>query len=222
MDKIFKIPFIILQVNNPSRLALWVESESHSRQWSFTQLRTESVRAAISIHRALDPSAASKSLKSIRIPPATTLFVLLPRVPEWWFINLASLRLGTIITPATTQLTPEDIAYRLSTSRPEVIITNDENMWKIEEAQRIQPLGKSPVKIVIPKKRRFNMTAENWIRYDDLADGVTDSDILGFRDVVSRSSDVSQVYYTSGTTGKAKRVAHSHSSYGIGHYQTTK
>ncbi len=102
-----------------------------------------------------------------------------------------------------------------------MVVTDDENMWKIEEAQRLEQFP-APIKVVVPKKRNLGMSAESWIRYEEMVDNISDSEVLGFRDANTRSDATAQVFFTSGTTGKPKMVAHSHSSYGIGHYNSAK
>ena len=211
----------IEQATNPSNLALWIENDAHSKQWSFTQLRAESVRASISLRKLLAPNSDSRNVKCLSVSPLTTIFLLLPRVPEWWFLYLASIRIGTIFCPATVQLSPEDIAYRLRVSHAKMVITDDENMWKVEEAQRLETFP-TPLKVVVPKKRSSEMSSEGWFRYEELVDNITDSEVLAFRNANTKSEAISQVFFTSGTTGKPKMVAHTHSSYGIGHYNTAK
>jgi acyl-coenzyme A synthetase/AMP-(fatty) acid ligase len=40
--------------------------------------------------------------------------------------------------------------------------------------------------------------------------------------VLTKSTDPSLIYFTSGTTGKPKMVEHSHMSYGLGHKVTAR
>ncbi len=35
--------------------------------------------------------------------------IILPRIPEWWFLNIAAMRTKTVLLPGTTQLTANDL-----------------------------------------------------------------------------------------------------------------
>ena len=38
--------------------------------------------------------------------------ITLPRIPEWWILNIAAMRAGIVLLPGTTQLTADDIASK--------------------------------------------------------------------------------------------------------------
>jgi acyl-coenzyme A synthetase/AMP-(fatty) acid ligase len=198
----------------PSKIALWMENEGKERKWTFTQLRTESIRAAISLQIAVTSQFPKSKIQN------SSVFVLLTRIPEWWFVYLASIRLGAVFCPGTTMLSPEDVAYRLKAASAKIVVTDEANMWKIEKAQRLENF-RAPVKIVVPARKNSDVSAIGWDRYDDLTEHISDSDILAFRNRITKSNDIAQIFFTSGTTGKPKMVGHTHTSYGIGHYHTS-
>lgn len=114
-------------------------------------------------------------------------------------------------------LTPDDIQYRLEASRAKVVITDEDNMWKVDEAVKSSSPS-SLKKIVVSGSRR--LFKNNWLNYNDLIEKVKPNEITDFQDADMDSESVAQIYFTSGTTGKPKMVAHTQVSYGIGHYKT--
>ena len=44
------------------------------------------------------------------------VFVLLPRVPDWYDVILGCIKLGAVPMPATTLLTPRELAYRVNSA----------------------------------------------------------------------------------------------------------
>ena len=53
-------------------------------------------------------------LKSQGIKKGDRIFVMLPRIPEWYVVMLGSFKIGAIPMPATTLLTAKDIEYRIT------------------------------------------------------------------------------------------------------------
>ena len=70
------------------------------------------------------------SLNSLgKISRAVTV---LPKVPEWWLLNVAALRTGTVLLPGTTLLTAADIAARIDKSESDCVIGDAEVAAKVE------------------------------------------------------------------------------------------
>lgn len=133
---------------------------------------------------------------------------------------MAAIRVGMVFCPGTTMLTTQDIQYRLEASRAKIVITDKENIWKVDEAVKNLGSSYSSLKkiVVSPSKDVSN----NWLDYNDLINNVNSSEISNFKDADLDSESIAQIYFTSGTTGKPKMVAHSQVSYGIGHYKTKR
>ncbi|KAJ7305836.1 hypothetical protein JRQ81_010202 [Phrynocephalus forsythii] len=97
----------------PSNPALWwVSDEGNEVKWSFAEMSLTSKKAArvLSEHCGLQ--------KGDRV------IVILPRIPEWWLLNVACIRTGTVLIPGTTQLTEKDLLYRMKASKARCIITD--------------------------------------------------------------------------------------------------
>lgn len=135
---------------------------------------------------------------------------------------MAAIRIGAIFCPGTTMLTTQDIQYRLEASQAKIVITDEDNMWKIDEAVKTlgdrSSLSSTLKKIVVSPSHE--VSNKNWLNYKNLVNNVKSNEISNFKDADMDSESISQIYFTSGTTGKPKMVAHSQVSYGIGHYKT--
>uniref|UniRef100_A0A8C0GAF9 medium-chain acyl-CoA ligase n=1 Tax=Chelonoidis abingdonii TaxID=106734 RepID=A0A8C0GAF9_CHEAB len=98
----------------PTRLALWwVNDKGDEVRWNFEELGFRSRKVANVLSEVCGLQKGDR------------VMLILPRIPEWWLINVACMRTGTILIPGTTQLTAKDILHRVQTSKPKCIITDD-------------------------------------------------------------------------------------------------
>lgn len=143
------------------------------------------------------------------------------------FLNFkGAIRTGAIFCPGTTLLTTEDIEYRLEASSAHMIITDEENAEKVDKAYQnlLKRFSSSSIKKVLKKviiSKNGNLKGD-WIDYNAMIKKITAVEISDFKHAETKSDEVSQAFFTSGTTGKPKMVAHVHSSYGIGHVETAR
>ena len=86
----------------PQANALWWVSHDgdEERQFTYASLSELSLRAACAFARS-------------GIGEGDLVMVLLPRIPEWWIVMLGLIRCGAVPVTCTTQLTADDLAYRL-------------------------------------------------------------------------------------------------------------
>src|SRR6266567_8298219 len=122
------------------------------------------------------------------------LLLLLGNVIPLWETMLAAMKLGVVVIPATTLLTPDELRDRLDRGRAKVVVASEDQVTKFAS------LGaENIVRIVV------GATSDGWLSYDDAAkapesfapDGPTNAD------------DPMLLYFTSGTTAKPKLVLHS-------------
>lgn len=130
------------------------------------------------------------------------VLIMLPRVWQWWVSMLGLIRLGAVPIPATSQLMPRDLEYRLETAQAQAVITNADSVPKFDGFDGIRFTLGSP--------------ASGWIDFD-AALSTAGAD---FAAEPTRSDDPGIIYFTSATTGQPKMVLHTQASYGLGHRLT--
>jgi acetyl-CoA synthetase len=135
------------------------------------------------------------------------LLLLLGNVVPLWETMLAAMKLGVVVIPATTLLTPDELRDRLDRGRAKVVVATQDQVAKF-----LGLGGDQLIRIVVnaPSKQ------EGWLAYEQAAefpetftpDGPTNAD------------DPMLLYFTSGTTAKPKLVRHSQRSYPVGGLST--
>src|SRR6266496_261657 len=116
----------------PAKLALLAVAPDggNPRRFSFADLAASSNRAA-------------NFLAARGIRKGDPVFVMLPRIPEWYDVVLGCVKLGAVPIPGTTLLTERDIAYRLERAGATVAVTDPEGVSKVDVAA--EPLGLEPL-----------------------------------------------------------------------------
>jgi len=173
---------------------LWVDDDGNEVKRTFSEIATASKRL-------------SNVLSELGVERGDTIILMLGRNIEWWEVFTASLRMGAVISPGTTQLSAKDLSYRINASGATCVITDNANAEKLDEV--IDECGSIKAKLVIDAER------QNWTSYQSALTEASDQ----FDTVDTDSDENAMCYFTSGTTGYPKMCIHAH-SYGIGH-QTT-
>ena len=75
----------------------------------------------------------ANTLRDRGIRKGDRVFVMLPRIHEWYVVMLGLMKLGALPMPGTTLLTPKDIEYRINTAEAVMAITDEENADKVDE-----------------------------------------------------------------------------------------
>ena len=106
---------------DPGKLALlWVSADGQPRRFTFAEMAERSRRFA-------------NVLAGLGVGPGERVLVVLPRVSAWWEILLGCLRGLAVSVPGTTLLTPKDIQYRLAVSEASVVVTDEDDTWKVDQ-----------------------------------------------------------------------------------------
>jgi acyl-coenzyme A synthetase/AMP-(fatty) acid ligase len=165
-------------------------------------------------------------LQARGIRQGDVLFVMLPVVLPNWLTYIACIKGGLVMIPAATILGEKDIEYRFDNNHPSVIISDAENAGKIDSALasgKAGPAGQDaadlftgstsgvpgPIKILVSGQR------DGWFSWAEIERSDTDCTAAA-----TRADDVLFLFFTSGTTGMPKIVAHTHLSYPFGHLTT--
>jgi len=186
----------------------WAKDPDKLAMWWLDDAGTEIKRTFLELGNA--SKRLANLLVSRGVKKGDVVMVILPRNIEWWEIFTACIRMGVLIAPGTTQLTPKDIEYRVTTSQAVCIITNQMIAEKFDQVKDKCPTVKTKIVITKPK--------DGWLFYTDEVAKASDK----FETAKTKSSDDCLVYFTSGTVGLPKMTLHTHASYPIGHQVTGK
>lgn len=188
----------VLAAEKPNKVAMrWVNVEGKKRDFTFADLKYYSDKTA-------------NFLSSIGIKKGDAVMLILKRHYEYWWTILALHKLGAIVIPASNLLTPKDIVYRCDQASVKAIVcTADGDISKrVDEA--------APKCKTLKLKITTNTAdKEGWI---DFHSGV-DAASADFVKVPTKASDIMLIYFTSGTTGMPKMVAHDY-LYAMSHIVT--
>ena len=133
------------------------------------------------------------------------IVLMLGNQVELWEIILAAIKIGAVIIPASTLLTPADLADRVRRGGARFVVARD------VDAPSFREVPGTFLRIAVGRP------VEGWIEYDDS----TNYPAVGFTpEGESRATDPLLLYFTSGTTALPKLVEHSQISYPIGHLTT--
>src|SRR5512139_1554720 len=132
------------------------------------------------------------------------ILMMLPNSAHLWEIMLAAMKLGAVVIPATTLLTPEDIQDRLSRGEVRHVITDPDG------AEKMRGLGGNFTRIVVGEQ------VPGWLAFVDAYDESSHFIPHGETHI----NDPVLLYFTSGTTAKPKLVLHTQRSYPVGHLST--
>ncbi|KAG7165619.1 Acyl-coenzyme A synthetase ACSM3-like [Homarus americanus] len=189
-------------------VGLWADKKPRHPALLFTNGQDQNV---ITYHDLYQQAQALATALSDPVPPRCAL-VILPKIPEWWVVNVAGSWCGTIISPGTVLLTPNDVAHRLAASGADCLICDADTAATLDSVTCSIPL-----RIFVPKNHDV---LDGWTSYHHLIESVKGK--LMRPCVASRGDDIVQLFFTSGTTGKPKMVPHTQSSYGVGHTVAAK
>ncbi|KAI0237855.1 Acyl-coenzyme A synthetase ACSM3, mitochondrial [Lamellibrachia satsuma] len=145
-----------------------------------------------------------------QLTPGDRVVVILPRVPEWWLLNIASCRMGVVLIPGTTQLTARDIRHRLLRSGAKCVIIDATTANNVD-----QVIGDCPnvqTKLVVGNSANPRY---GWLDFVQLFNAVKPRN----KQVQTKSDDPLQIF---GTTGEPKMTQQTHSSYGLASLITGK
>ena len=172
--------------------ALWIiEEDGSESKLSFAEMSARSNRVA-------------NWLRKQGVKRGERILIMLGNEVPLWETMLAAIKLGAVVIPATTLLTPDDLVDRVERGQVRHVVIGKAHTYKFENLPgsfgRIA-VGGAPA---------------GWKAFEEAA---AESDQFT-PDGVTRVDDPLLLYFTSGTTSKPKLVLHTHQSYPVGHLST--
>jgi acetyl-CoA synthetase len=149
-------------------------------------------------------SRIANGLRSLGVKRGERILLMLGNVVPLWEAMLAAMKLGAVVIPASTLLTPNDLKDRFERGRVRHLIAN------AADAAKFAGLDPTVTRIAVGDP------PVGWHGYDDLLRG----DARFIPEGETRATDPMLLYFTSGTTSRPKLVEHSHQSYPVGHLIT--
>jgi acyl-coenzyme A synthetase/AMP-(fatty) acid ligase len=170
-------------------------------------------------HTFAELAAASRRMAhawtALGIGKGDPVFVMLPRVPEWYVAVLGAMRLGAVPMPAPNLLTPRDIAYRVERAEAVAAVTDAQGAAKLDAvADRLPSLRWRVV-----TGPAVGLEADGWEPLQPLLDASSDGPTPADP---TAADDPLLLYFTSGTVAYPKMVLHTQASYGLGHQITAR
>ncbi len=197
----------------PTKLALlWTNDQGIERRTTFGELKEQTDQAA-------------SYLMSLGIGKGDPVMLILKRRYEWWVVMLALHKLGAVVIPATHMLTKHDIVYRNTRASVKAIVCVDDAyvVSQIEAALPESPTVETIVEVSESREVADNGNApkhhEHAEMWHDWHREWRQAPPFVRPEHVNSNDDTMLMYFTSGTSGEPKMVAHDY-LYAMGHLTT--
>lgn len=145
-------------------------------------------------------------LRSKGVRRGDRMIIMLGNQVELWELMLAGIKLGIVMIPTTTLMGPADLQDRVERGGANWAAVGSANIAKFQDVPgdyTLVEIGASPAE---PKA----------LQYAEAAGAAEDFT----PEAPTRADETLLLYFTSGTTSKAKLVEHTHTSYPVGHLST--
>ena len=164
---------------------------------------------------AKEINKAANFFTAMGIARGDTVLLFLRRRYEFWFILPALHKIGAIAVPATVQLAAHDIEYRIQSAGIKMIVAVQEKQLQQEIQKAAEAAYKKPLLVWVHDEM------DGWISFDKLSKNMSDEFSLPAGTKRPCGEDTALLYFTSGTSGNPKMVAHNF-LYPLGHIVTAK
>ncbi|MBQ2025285.1 MAG: AMP-binding protein [Paludibacteraceae bacterium] len=188
----------------------WAAEEPNKRAICWTNDKGEHIDFSYAdLKEKTDKTAAY--FQSLGIGKGDMVMLILKRRYEFWYSIIALHKLGAVVIPATHLLTEKDIIYRCEAADIKAIVAVGETVV-LDHIKNALPKCPS-VKSVI------SVGPEVYEGFEDFAKGIENAPAFVRPENVNTNDDISIIYFTSGTSGNPKMVAHDF-TYPLGHIVT--
>lgn len=149
--------------------------------------------------------------QSLGIGHGDKVMLILKRRYEFWYSIIALHKLGAVVIPATHLLTKKDIVYRCNAASIKMIVMAGE---EVITKHVIDAMPESPT-----VEKLVSIGPDIPEGFLDFHKGIDNAAPFVRPEHVNTNDDISLMYFTSGTTGEPKMVAHDF-TYPLGHIVT--
>lgn len=177
---------------------LWTDDRGGEIQFTFADMKRETDRTA-------------SYFQSLGIGRGDMVMLILKRRYEFWFSILALHKLGAVAIPATHLLTRKDVVYRCNMAGVKAIVAAGE---PVITGHIAAAMPESPT-----TKLLISVGPEVPEGFLDFHEGIRHAAPFVRPRHVNTNDDIMLMYFTSGTTGEPKMVAHDF-TYPLGHIST--
>lgn len=185
----------------PDKLALlWTNDQGQVHRYSFAEIKDKSDRAA-------------SFFMSLGIKKGDCVLFMLKRRAEFWFTILALHKIGATAIPATHLLTEKDLIYRLNSAKVKMVVAASEDII-IDHVNKSLPQSPTVEHVVATG----SYCKDGWLSMDQ---GMEQAAPFVRPEKVNENHDIALLYFTSGSSGNPKMVAHNF-LYPLGHIVTAK
>ena len=190
----------------PDGLALlWTNDQGEEIRTTFAQLKEQTDQAA-------------SYLQSLGIGKNDPVMLILKRRYEWWIVMLALHKIGAIVIPATHMLTKHDIVYRNTRASVKAIICVDDT-YVTEQIKLAIPESPTVKNVLVVGEAIDTIGTVGTVTWHDYLKEVEQAPKFVKPTFVNDNDDTMLMYFTSGTSGEPKMVAHDY-LYAMGHLTT--
>lgn len=184
-----------------------VEQDGSSTRRSFAELAERSNQVA-------------NWLRSQGVRRGDRMIIMLGNQVELWELMLAGIKLGIVMIPTTTLMGPADLADRVERGEAGWAAVGSSNIGKFADVpgnyKLIEVADSGSAAVPTAAEPAAGPAQTGPAQYTEAGAAPTDFT----PDAPTRADETLLLYFTSGTTSKAKLVEHTHTSYPVGHLST--
>jgi len=184
--------FDVVAGEHPDRNAVTIVSpELVASSWTYAELSQRSDQVA-------------RWLRSLGLGAGDRIIVMLNNTIELWELLLALLKIRAVAIPTSTLLSAADLAFRVDRGHAKAVVAPTALRARVDE------LPKSILRIGVGEQ------VPGWVTFSESENAPT----AYSPSEPGKASDLSLLYFTSGTTSRPKLVRHTQVSYPVGHLST--